>query len=155
MSPIFLPPYSCYKTAMSGPNAPSTPRKWLVAVRPWSFPASTMPVAFGTALAVVMGEARFSPLRFLWAIATMVLLHAAANILSDVFDFRHGLDREVTPVSGAVVRGWLTDVQAMRRAAPRAPLDFIILDGATASHNLVFGLLSTAAVILEGILRWG
>jgi hypothetical protein len=45
--------------------------------------------------------------------------------------------------------------RAVHRAAPRAPLDFIILDGATASHNLVFGLLSTAAVILEGILRWG
>jgi 1,4-dihydroxy-2-naphthoate octaprenyltransferase len=313
---------------MSGPTAPSTPRKWLVAVRPWSFPASTMPVAFGTALAVVVGGARFAPFRFLWALATMVVLHAAANMLSDVFDFRHGLDRDVTPVSGAVVRGWLTDIQAMRgaaalfvlgalsgliiavtagrslfvvggiglavglfytllkaralgdlavfldfgllgaagawivqtgtfswlpvlwtvpmamlviailhannwrdiasdgqrrvttvaghladrgsfvyygglifgpflidlafialprlvrgplrpmpwtfllvllalpnalrlwgravrRAAPRAPLDFIILDGATANHNLVFGLLSTAAVVLEGLLRWG
>jgi 1,4-dihydroxy-2-naphthoate octaprenyltransferase len=45
--------------------------------------------------------------------------------------------------------------RAVRRAAPRAPLDFIILDGATAQHNLVFGLLSTAAVILEGLLKWG
>jgi len=45
--------------------------------------------------------------------------------------------------------------RAIRRAAPRRPLDFIVLDGATATHNLVFGLLSTAAVILEGILRWG
>jgi hypothetical protein len=45
--------------------------------------------------------------------------------------------------------------RAVRRAAPRRPLDFVILDGATANHNLVFGLLSTAAVILEGFLRWG
>jgi hypothetical protein len=44
--------------------------------------------------------------------------------------------------------------RAVRRAAPRRPLDFVILDGATARHNLVFGLLSTAAVILEGFLRW-
>jgi hypothetical protein len=43
----------------------------------------------------------------------------------------------------------------VRRAAPRAPLDFVVLDGATAKHNLVFGLLSTVAVILEGILGWG
>jgi 1,4-dihydroxy-2-naphthoate octaprenyltransferase len=307
---------------------PSTFKKWLIAGRPWSFPASTMPVVFGTALAVVIGGARFAPLRFLWALATMVVLHAAANMLSDVYDFRHGLDRDVTPVSGAVVRGWLTDRQvfwgacglfsfgglsglvlaavtarslfviggigllvglfytllkpralgdlavcldfgllgaagawvvqtgtfswlpvvwtvpmamlviailhannwrdidsdderhvttvaghlgdrgalvyygllvfgpvlidlgfiavpriaggplrpmpltfglvllslpnavrlwgrAVRRAAPRHPLDFIVLDGATANHNLVFGLLSTAAVVLEGILRWG
>ena len=303
-------------------------KKWLIAARPWSLPASTMPVVFGTALAVVIGGARFSPLRFLWAIVTMMVLHSAANMLSDVFDFRHGLDRDVTPVSGAIVRGWLTDHQvlrgaivlfilgtasglliarvtgkslfvvggiglavgalytllkaralgdlavflnfgllgatgawvvqtkafswlpvlwcvpmallvsailhannwrdiltdgekrvttvagvlgdkgslayygclvfapffidmafiaaprlaggplrpmpltflvvllafpsalrlwgrAVRRAAPRAPLDFVVLDGATAKHNLVFGLLSTAAVILEGILGWG
>ncbi|MCK7499471.1 MAG: prenyltransferase [Comamonadaceae bacterium] len=45
--------------------------------------------------------------------------------------------------------------RAVRRAAPRRPMDFIILDGATASHNLVFGLLSTAAVVLEYLLRWG
>jgi 1,4-dihydroxy-2-naphthoate octaprenyltransferase len=307
---------------------PSTVKKWLIAGRPWSFPASTMPVVFGTALAVVIGGARFAPLRFLWALATMVVLHAAANMLSDVYDFRYGLDRDVTPVSGAVVRGWLTDRQvfrasaalfalgaasglalaavagrslfaigglgllvgvfytllkaralgdlavfldfgllgaagawvvqteafswlpvvwtvpmamlviailhannwrdiasdderhvttvaghlgdrgalvyygllvfgpvlidlgfiavpriaggplrpmpltfglvllslpnavrlwgrAVRRAAPRHPLDFIVLDGATANHNLVFGLLSTAAVVLEGFLRWG
>lgn len=303
-------------------------KKWLVAARPWSLPASTMPVVFGTALAVVIGGARFSPLRFLWAIVTMMVLHSAANMLSDVFDFRRGLDRDVTPVSGAVVRGLLTDRQvlrgsialfvlgtvsglllarvtgkslfvvggvgvavgalytllkaralgdlavflnfgllgaagawvvqtrsfswlpalwtvpmamlvsailhannwrdiltdgekrvttvagvlgdrgshayygclvfapfvidlafisvprltggplrpmpltflvvllalpsalrlwgrAVRRAAPRAPLDFVVLDGATAKHNLVFGLLSTVAVILEGILGWG
>jgi 1,4-dihydroxy-2-naphthoate octaprenyltransferase len=45
--------------------------------------------------------------------------------------------------------------RAVRRAVPRRPLDFVILDGATANHNLVFGLLSTAAVVLEGFLRWG
>jgi 1,4-dihydroxy-2-naphthoate octaprenyltransferase len=45
--------------------------------------------------------------------------------------------------------------RARRRASPRAPLDFVILDGATARHNLVFGLLSTAAVVLEGLLKWG
>ena len=307
---------------------PSPLKKWIVAARPWALPASTMPVAFGTALAVVIGGARFSPLLFLWALATMMILHSAANMLSDVFDFRRGLDRDVTPVSGAIVRGWLTDSQvlrgslalfalgaasglliaartgrslfvvgalglavgacysllkaralgdlavflnfgllgaagawivqtgafswlpvlwtvpmallviailhannwrdigsdgerrvttvagllgdrgsfayygflifgpfvidalliavpraaggpgrpmpltfllvllalpsalrlwgrAMRRAAPRRPMDFVILDGATASHNLVFGLLSTAAAILEGFLRWG
>jgi 1,4-dihydroxy-2-naphthoate octaprenyltransferase len=307
---------------------PSPLKKWLIAGRPWSLPASTMPVAFGTALAVVIGGARFSPLLFLWALATMMILHSAANMLSDVFDFRRGLDRDVTPVSGAIVRGWLTGSQvlrgslalfalgagsglliaartgrslfavgalgltvgacysllkaralgdlavflnfgllgaagawivqtgafswlpvlwtvpmallviailhannwrdigsdgerrvttvagllgdrgslayygflifgpfvidalliavpraaggpgrpmpltfllvllalpstlrlwgrAMRRAAPRRPIDFVILDGATASHNLVFGLLSTAAAVLEGFLKWG
>jgi 1,4-dihydroxy-2-naphthoate octaprenyltransferase len=322
----------CYKSAMPEPlipaSQPSPLKKWIVAARPWALPASTMPVAFGTALAVVAGGARFSPLLFLWALATMMILHSAANMLSDVFDFRRGLDRDVTPVSGAIVRGWLRDSQvlrgslalfalgagsglliaartgrslfavgalglavgacysllkaralgdlavflnfgllgaagawivqtgsfswlpvlwtvpmallviailhannwrdigsdgerrvttvagllgdrgsfayygflifgpfvidalliaapraaggparpmpltfllvslalpsalrlwgrAVRRAAPRRPMDFVILDGATASHNLVFGLLSTAAAVLEGFLKWG
>ncbi len=310
------------------PAPPSPVKKWLIAARPWSLPASTMPVVFGTALAVVIGGARFAPLRALWALVTMMGLHSAANMLSDVFDARRGLDRDVTPVSGAIVRGWLTDKQvlrgsvslfaggtlsglllaaatgrslfavgaiglavgagysllkaralgdlavflnfgllgaagawivqtgtfswvpvvwtvpmallviailhannwrdirsdgerrvttvagllgdcgslvyygcllflpflidivliawprlgraplppmpltflivllalpsalrlwgrAMRRSAPRRPMDFIILDGATASHNLVFGLLSAAAAVLEGFLKWG
>jgi 1,4-dihydroxy-2-naphthoate octaprenyltransferase len=42
--------------------------------------------------------------------------------------------------------------RAMRRRAPRRPLDFIILDGATAQYNLLFGLLCTAALWLEYIL---
>jgi len=113
VSPIFV----CYTWGMADSPGPSTLRKWIVAARPWSFPASTMPVVFGTALAVVIGGARLAPLRFLWACATMVVLHAAANMLSDVYDFRGGLDREPTPVSGAVVRGWLTDGQVFRGAA--------------------------------------
>ena len=99
------------------PAAPSTKKKWLVAARPWSWPASSMPVVFGTALAVVAAKARFAPLPFLWALLTMMVLHSAANMLSDVYDFRHGLDREATPVSGAIVRGWLTDRQVARGAA--------------------------------------
>lgn len=124
--------------------APSPLKKWLVAARPWSFPASTMPVVFGTALAVVAGGARLSPLRFLWALATMVVLHAAANMLSDVYDFRHGLDRDVTPVSGAVVRGWITDRQALRGAA----LLFAI---GTASGLLIAWQTGKALLIVGGI----
>lgn len=86
-------------------------RKWLIAGRPWALPASTMPVIFGTSLAVVIGEARFLAGRFLLALLGMVVLHTAANMLSDVFDFKRGLDRDVTPVSGALVRGWLTPRQ--------------------------------------------
>lgn len=87
---------------------PPTLKKWLIAARPWSFPASTMPVIFGTSLAVVIGGARLDALRFLLALLAMVILHSAANMLSDVFDFKRGLDMQVTPVSGALVRGWLS-----------------------------------------------
>jgi len=86
---------------------PSLIKKWVIAARPWALPASTMPVIFGTSLAVVIGRANLAPFRFMLALLAMVVLHSAANMLSDVFDSRRGLDKDVTPVSGAIVRGWL------------------------------------------------
>jgi 1,4-dihydroxy-2-naphthoate octaprenyltransferase len=89
------------------PSPPSNLKKWIVAARPWALPASTMPVLYGTTLAFVVGNSRFSLFRFVLALAGMVLLHSAANMLSDIFDFKRGLDKEITPASGALVRGWL------------------------------------------------
>jgi 1,4-dihydroxy-2-naphthoate octaprenyltransferase len=99
---------------MNAPEkGPSLFLKWLIAARPWSFPASTMPVIFGTSLAVVVGGARLDVPGFAMALAAMMILHGAANMMSDVFDFRRGLDTRVTPVSGAVIRGWLSERQVL------------------------------------------
>jgi 1,4-dihydroxy-2-naphthoate octaprenyltransferase len=131
-------------------------KKWLIAARPWSLPASTMPVVFGTALAVVIGGARFSSLRFLWAIVTMMVLHSAANMLSDVFDFRHGLDRDVTPVSGAIVRGWLTDHQVLRGAIVLFILGTasgLLIARATGKSLFVVGGIGVAVGALYTLLK--
>jgi 1,4-dihydroxy-2-naphthoate octaprenyltransferase len=42
--------------------------------------------------------------------------------------------------------------KALNRAAPKQPLDFIALDGATAQLNLVFGLLCTGALVLHAMV---
>ncbi len=123
-------------------TTPSQLRKWLTAGRPWSLPASTMPVVFGTSLAVVVGGARFSALHFLWAILTMMVLHSAANMLSDVYDFRGGLDKDVTPVSGAIVRGWLTDRQVQAGAAA--------LFGLGSISGLLLALRTSPALLVVG-----
>ncbi|MBU4255164.1 MAG: prenyltransferase, partial [Acidobacteria bacterium] len=91
-------------------------KKWLLSMRPWSFPASTMPVIFGTSLAVVYGNASLNVPHFLLALLAMVILHSAANMLSDVYDYKKGLDKMVTPVSGGIVRGWITTRQATTRS---------------------------------------
>jgi 1,4-dihydroxy-2-naphthoate octaprenyltransferase len=122
-------------------------KKWIVAARPWSFPASSMPVLFGTSLAVVIGKARFDGLRFLAALGAMVLLHAAANMLSDAFDFRKGLDTEVTPVSGAVVRGWLSPRRATEGAAVLFAAGIalgLVLAGLTGPVLLIIGAAGVA-----------
>jgi 1,4-dihydroxy-2-naphthoate octaprenyltransferase len=89
-------------------------KKWLVATRPFALPASTMSVIFGTVLAITIGEASFNLLHFAAAFIGMVFLHTGSNLLNDVFDFKKGIDRNVNPVSGAVVRGWITPAQALR-----------------------------------------
>jgi 1,4-dihydroxy-2-naphthoate polyprenyltransferase len=83
-------------------------KKWWISARPFSFPASTMPVIFGTVLAVVYGGFTFKPLLFVLAFIGMVILHSGANILSDIFDYKKGLDKFPSPVSGGVVRGIIT-----------------------------------------------
>jgi 1,4-dihydroxy-2-naphthoate octaprenyltransferase len=46
----------------------------------------------------------------------MVCLHSGSNLLNDVGDYRKGIDRVPTPVSGAVVRGLITVRQAVAAA---------------------------------------
>jgi len=124
-------------------NGRSVPllKKWIIAFRPWALPASTMPVVFGTSLAVVIGRVPFALAPFLLALTGMIVLHSAANMLSDVFDFRRGLDRDVTPVSGAIVRGWLT----ARQVAVGSAVLFVI--GAAIGLTLVLAAGRTLLVI--------
>jgi len=89
-------------------------KKWLVATRPFALPASTMSVIFGTVLAITIGNTPFNLVHFIAAFFGMVFLHTGSNLLNDVFDFKKGVDRNVNPVSGAVVRGWITPAQALR-----------------------------------------
>lgn len=86
---------------------PSLIKILLIAVRPWALPASTMPVIFGTAMAVIIGKATFNLVLFLLALFAMVILHSGANMLNDFRDYRKGLDKVPTPGSGAVVRGYI------------------------------------------------
>jgi len=92
-------------------------RTWWVAMRPFALPASVTPVLFGSVAAGLLGGADFSLPRALLAMLAMALLHTGANLLNDVVDFRKGLDVRVNPGSGAVVRGWLTPLQATAGAA--------------------------------------
>lgn len=95
---------------------PLSPVKvWLTAVRPFAYTASVSAVALGLALAHHAGH----PIRwglFALTLAGVVCFHTAANLLNDCFDHRRGLDDQVLPMSGAVIRGWLTETQVYRAA---------------------------------------
>jgi len=92
-------------------------KMWLTAGRVWALPASTMSVAFGTLLAITIDDAVFDFVLFLLSFVGMALLQVGANMLNDVYDYRNGIDRQVNPASGAVVRGWITPRQALVAAA--------------------------------------
>lgn len=66
-------------------------KEWLVAVRPWSFPASTMPVIVTLGYLAWSGAEVNWPMG-LWALLNIVLFHAAGNTWSDYFDYRSGVD---------------------------------------------------------------
>ena len=68
---------------------------WIVATRPWSYPASTMPVALVLAYYFANGVA-IDPVNAIWALVNIVIFHAAGNVWSDYFDFRYGVDNQNT-----------------------------------------------------------
>jgi 1,4-dihydroxy-2-naphthoate octaprenyltransferase len=100
-------------TEQHGKNAVPYLKVCLTAGRVWALPASTMSVAFGTLLAITIGDAAFDFVLFLLSFVGMALLQVAANMLNDVYDYRNGIDTQVNPASGAVVRGWITPRQAL------------------------------------------
>lgn len=70
-------------------------KDWLVAVRPWSFPASVMPVAVTLAYLYWLQQ-DVNWLNGVWALLNIVVFHAAGNTWSDYFDYKHRVDREDT-----------------------------------------------------------
>lgn len=62
-------------------------KEWVIAVRPWSFPASAMPIVV-TLTYLFWTGVEMNWLLGLWALVGMVLFHCTGNVWSDYFDFR-------------------------------------------------------------------
>src|SRR5918999_5858037 len=86
--------------------APGLTRRqaWWLALRPFSYPASIVPVLVGTAVAA---DESFRPLLFLLAFAGSLLIHAGTNLATDFFDFVDGIQPAAT-LGGAIRSGVLT-----------------------------------------------
>lgn len=66
-------------------------RAWIVAVRPYSFGAATIPVAVASALAFADGSFHWLPALLCWMFA--LLMQCTANLVNDLFDFLKGADQ--------------------------------------------------------------
>ena len=72
-----------------------TLKEWMIAVRPWSIPASAMPIIVTIAF-LFWKEADIKWGYAIWALVGMILFHLAGNVWSDWFDFRKKVDAEDT-----------------------------------------------------------
>jgi len=95
---------------------------WMKAVRPYAYSASLVPVAIGGLQARAAG-AVFSGWRFGVSLVAGLLLHTAANLWNDYYDFRHGVDRKGRGEgSGVLVHGEMTPARCYRGAVISAAL---------------------------------
>ena len=69
--------------------------EWMIAVRPWSFPASAMPVIVTTAFLFWRGY-EISWGFAVWALLNIIVFHAAGNTWSDYFDYKKKVDADDT-----------------------------------------------------------
>ena len=68
---------------------------WMIAVRPWSFPASAMPVIVTTAFLFWRGY-EISWGFAVWALLNIIVFQPAGNTWSDYFDFKKKVDADDT-----------------------------------------------------------
>ncbi len=117
-------------------------RFWLRAVRFYAFSTSFTAVALGGLYARWCGEA-FSWGRFAAATAAGMLIHAAANLWNDYFDYTGGVDREPGKCGSAMIfSGELTPRRVFRAACLCAAL------AAAAGLALAWRLRSPGLVVL-------
>ena len=90
--------------------AKHTLKEWYFATRPWSFPASAMPVASTVAYLfwasqVFEGVPRVNLLCGVLALVGIIIFHAAGNVLSDYNDHRKGVDTPENAMMLPLVNG--------------------------------------------------
>ena len=70
-------------------------KEWMMAVRPWAYPASTMPIIVTIAYLAWTGQ-EVNLWAGLYALVNIILFHSAGNTWSDYKDFKKGVDNHDT-----------------------------------------------------------
>lgn len=94
-------------------------KEWYLATRPWSFPASAMPVASTIAYLfwvskTAIGAPSIDLLCGILALVGIILFHAAGNVLSDYNDHRTGVDTPENAMFLPLVNGSFKDYEFRR-----------------------------------------
>ncbi len=138
------------------PTRKHTPGEWIVAVRPWSFPASTMPVIVTVAY-LYWTHHDISLVNGVWALLNIILFHAAGNTRSDYFDFKTGVDAKDTYGFKILTDGVFTPRQIIRLSMgllAAAVIAGIGLWARTGIVTLYIGLLGCLSVLCYPPLKY-
>lgn len=131
-------------------------KNWLIATRPWSFPASSMPIVATLAYLFWAGES-VNWLIGLWTLVTIIVFHAAGNTWSDYFDFKKGVDREDT-VGGTAITSGEFQASEIKRLATYLLIVAIASGLALAYYTglptLYFGLAGCVLTLLYPMLKF-
>lgn len=105
-------------------------KKWFLAARPWSFPASAMPAL--TAIAFVFLTRDFFE-EIDWVAGVLaaigaVVFHWAGNLISDYFDYKHNVDStdNPNPSNRMIVDGIVTPRQILKYGLTVLSLGIVI-----------------------------
>jgi 1,4-dihydroxy-2-naphthoate octaprenyltransferase len=103
------------RRSRAGPTLGRRLGAWLEIVRPFSFTASTVPVAAAGALAAL--DRRLDWPLFLGALVAAMLLHVGTNVINEIYDVRKGIDSITSPrASHALLKGRLGEREAFALA---------------------------------------
>lgn len=133
-----------------------TLNEWVIAVRPWSFPASAMPIIVTLAYLFWTG-AEMNWLLGLWALVGMVLFHCTGNVWSDYFDFKKKVDAEDTFGAKTLTTGMFKPEEIRNLA-----IGFLVVSVAcglgllavTGLPLLWIGLAGVACTLLYPVLKY-
>ena len=129
---------------------------WLIATRPWSFPASSMPVLVTMMFLWSKGFEVNWCLGFM-ALVNIILVHAAGNVWSDYHDYKKGVDAEDTYSVRTLISGQFTPKEvlclsiSLQVLAVAMGLLMVYLTGITL---LWFGLAGIALSLLYPPLKY-
>ena len=131
-------------------------KAWLLATRPWSFPASAMPVLATLAYLFWHGY-EINWLTGVWALLNIIVFHAAGNTWSDYYDYKRGVDREDAIGGMSIVSGEFQACEIKRLAwillviAVVAGIGLMLVAGLPV---LYFGLAGCALIVLYPWLKY-
>lgn len=131
-------------------------KEWIIAVRPWSTPASAMPIIATLAFLFWKG-AEINWIYGVWALAGMILFHYAGNVWSDWFDYRKKVDADDTFGAKTLTTGMFTPKEIMGLAIGlliAAVACGLGLAAMTGLPLLWIGLAGTVCTVLYPLLKY-